>query len=330
MPNRLSTFFACVSLVAVAGCAAAPRAPATSLADAGIKATTAFSADVGDIADQIDYASVAESFLRTWQACTTLGCQAPQEPAELTAERLKLAGLVQLRAQAIDALGDAYGALKAEAAYDGAADLQDSVEGAVKSVTAFADAAASAAGAAPLPALTDQVQGLIGFGAGLVGEKRQRGRLLAANRIIGEAARRLRDGLQHESRVFDLMIDSIVLRQTAVRRAFLKEGLIPLTDVLEELAKPLDLPMVSDTASVIAGSPRLQNALMGTVEGLSALEVRRMQERYRLSIAALSALVRSHEAFAAKRPVGVADVERFLAQLDAALEPQADGGGAQK
>ena len=320
---------ACAGSVLLGACAAAPRAPAASLADAGIQATTAFEADVQGLSDQLAYASVTESFLRTWQACTTLGCEAPEEPAQLTAERLKLANLVALRARAIAALGDAYGALKAEAAYDGGADLQGSVDGAVKSVTAFANAAASAAGAAPLPAISNQVQGLIGFGAKLVGEKRQRGRLLAANRIIGEAARRLRDGMQHESKVFDLMTDTIVMRQTAVRRAFLKEGLIPLSTVLEEFAKPLDLPIVTDTATVIAGSPRLQNALMGAVEGMSTLEVRRMQERYRLSIAALTALVQSHEAFAAKKPIGIADIDRFLSQLDASVDPQPPSGGAQ-
>lgn len=330
MQSRCFIILACAGALGLGGCAAAPRAPATSLANAGIAATTSFSAEVSEVAEQLGYVSVSEAFTRTWELCANPAICAPAtESIEATKDREELANVVRLRAQAIDALGQAYSAFKAEAAYDGGADLQSAAETAVKSVTSFADAAAAAAGGPALPALSSEVQGLIGFGAQLIGEKRQRDRLLAANRALGAATRRLQIGLQHEASVFDSLADYVVGKRTAVRVAFYESGLTPPSSVLEAFAKPLDLPMVSNTDSVISSSPRLRTALEATLKGTSQLEAARMQERYRLSIAALGALVQSHEAFDAKRPLSIGNVERFLDQLDASLVPPTSSGGTQ-
>ena len=313
---------ACAGSALLGACAAAPRAPATTLADAGIKATTSFSAEVGEVAEQLDYISVTEAFSRTWDLCINPAlCQVSTEKESTSKARQDLATVVALRARAIDALGAAYTALKTEAAYDGGADLQDATEKALTSATAFADAAAKAAGAPALPSVSQPIQGLIGFGAKLVGEKRQRERLLAANKAIGAAAARLRDGLQHEAGIFASLAEYVVGKRTAVREAFFESGLTPPSSVLAEFAKPLDVEMVSNTEAIIDQSPRLRTAVRATLKGMSQLEARRMAERYRLSIAALNALVRSHEAFAAKQPTGIADVERLLDQLDASLAP---------
>ena len=327
MQSRYLKLLALAGVLALGGCAAAPRGAATSLADAGIKATTSFGAEVDEVAEQLDYVSVTEAFTRTWELCANPAICAPQaESLGATTDREELANVVRMRAQAIDALGQAYTAFKAEAAYDGGADLQDATQTALKSVTSFADAAAAAAGAAALPPLSSEIQGLIGFGANLIGEKRQRDRLLAANRALGAATRRLQVGLQHESSIFDDLADYLVGKKTAVRMAFYESGLTPPSSVLQDFAKPLDVPMVSSTDSIISGSPRLRTALQATLKGMSQLETGRMQERYRLSIGALGALVRSHEAFDAKRPLAIGDVERFLNQLDAALVPATTTG----
>jgi hypothetical protein len=199
--TRSKPILLCAATICLAGCAAAPRAPAANLADAGLKATASFSSEVGEVADQLNYISVTEAFTRTWDLCGNPAlCSVSQEKVQTTGDRRDLANVVGLRSEAIDALGAAYSALKAEAAYDGGADLADAVDKAVGSAAAFADAAASAAGAPAFPALSTGVKGLIGFGATLLGEKRQRDRLLAANHDSlstrptgGRAASRRRD-----------------------------------------------------------------------------------------------------------------------------------------
>lgn len=311
--------------VLLAGCAAAPLEPAANLADAGIKTTSAFGAEVTEVSEQLAYAGVAEAFTRTWQACANpnLPCTAQLEPEELTEERQRLADAVALRAKAIAALGEAYTALQAEAAYDEGADLRSAVSGAVESVNDFAAKAAALHGASAGAALVSKPIGeLAGFGAELIGEQRQRKRLLAASRSIGAATRRLRDGMQDESRAFDSLTRYLVLKRSGARVALYEAGLTPPSDVLTPLAQHLDATVVPGADSIIAGSPRLQMALKATLEGMSQAEVIRMKDRYRISIAALGALIESHEALERKQPLSIGDVERFLSELDASLTPQ--------
>jgi hypothetical protein len=310
--------------LALAGCAAAPRAPAASLAAAGVKATGSFAAEVRRVEAQLDSAVVSDAFTATLELCSNprLTCT-PQLPSGAVSQRQHdLAQVVALRAQAIDALGAAYAALEAEAAYDGGADLQTAAETAVGSVNSFAQAVGKLSGAAgPAALVSKPIEGLIGFGAQLVGERRQRHRLLAASRVIAAATRRLRDGMQQEAGVFDSLADYLVEKRSAARIAMYQAGLTSGFDVVADMAKQLDIPLVPDAESRIAGSPALRAALEASLRGVARKEVFEVQDRYRAAVGALNGLIASHAQFEAKRPMPIADVEHFLTLLDASLAP---------
>jgi hypothetical protein len=322
MVKRVSLVLACAAAV-LAGCASAPRAPAASLAAAGIKATGSFAAEVRSVEAQLDSAVVGDAFTATWQVCSNpnLTCE-PKVPSEaLTQRQHDLARVVELRARAIDALGAAYAALQAEAAYDGSADLQGAAEEAVGSVNSFAEAVGRIGGVPGAAAVSEPIQGLVGFGAGLLGERRQRERILAASRVIGAATRRLRDGMQKEAGIFDSLAGYLVDKRAAVRLAFYHAGLTSGSDILTDLAAKLDVPLVSNSGSILAGSVPLRTAIEASMIGMARLEVLAVQDRYRAAIAALGALVASHQQLEARQPLAIGDIEQFLDRLNASLAP---------
>jgi hypothetical protein len=309
---------------ALAGCAAAPRAPAASLAAAGVAATGSFSAQVRDVATQLDAADASDAFAATWQYCANpnLPCAPQVPPAAVSERRHQLANVVALRGRAIDALGTAYAALQAEAAYDGGADLGGAADAAVASVNSFATAAGKLAGGPGGALLSEPIAGLIGFGAGLVGEHRQRRRILAASRVIAAATRRLRDGMAQEARVFDTLADYLVGKRTAARVALFQARLIAGSDVAAPLAHQLNVTLAPEAESIISSSPQVRASLQATMAAMSRAEVIGVQGRARAALAALDALIESHARLEAKQPVSVADVQRLLDRLDASFDRQ--------
>jgi len=316
----------------VGGCAAAPRAPATTLAEAGLKATGSFSAEVRNVATQLREADANDSFTRTWEVCQSSvpGVCAPSvTPIGISARRNGLADVVDLRANAIDQLGKAYAALKEEAAYDQSTDMQGAAKSALDAANSFGQAAATLNGGKPfLPAVPGEVGALLDFGFGVVGDRLQRKRLLRASRQIAQAVLQVRNGMQNELEVFLTLTDYLVGKRTAARLVFYDSNLTSPMEIMTPLAEQLNVTLVPGAESIIANSVPLRTALRATMEANSRVEVLEAQGRYRAGIAGLDALLRQHRELEAKGSVTVGDVERIIDQLNASLDKYAtkDGG----
>ncbi|HEX6376398.1 MAG TPA: hypothetical protein VFZ91_11850 [Allosphingosinicella sp.] len=306
------------TLALLAGCAAAPRAPATSLAEAGVKATGSFAAEVRGVATQLGSVEVGEAFTATLQQCsnTNLTCREIVEPAELSSERRSLARVVALRARALDALGAAYTALQTEAAYDQSADVSGAAGDAVKAADAFAAEAARLDRGATPAAIPQPVAGLADFGFGVLGESLQRKRLLAASREIARATLLIRNGMVAEAGAFNRLTAYLVGKRTAARMTLLKVGLVSGDDVMKEVARDLRVTLIP---SAETGTEAYRMALQASMRALAQQEVIAIQERYQDGIAALGALLQSHADLEKGRPLSIANVERFLTRLDASL-----------
>jgi hypothetical protein len=321
------------------GCAAAPRAPATTLAEAGLKATDSFSSEVRNVATQLREADAADSFTRTWELCQSPvpeACAPSVTPERLSIQRNGLADVVDLRARAIDQLGAAYAAFKQEAAYDQSTDLQGATKSAIDSANSFGQAAAVLNhGKRFIPAVPGEVGALLDFGFGVLGDRLQRKRLLRANREIAQAVLQLRNGMQNELEVFLTLTDYLVGKRTAARLVFYDAKLTSPMTVMTPLANQLDVTLVPGAEGMIANSPALRTALRATMEADSRVEILEAQGRYRAGIAGLDALLRQHRDLEAKQSVTVGDVERIIDQLNASLakyatQPQGDQGNAQQ
>jgi hypothetical protein len=310
----------CIALAAAAslgGCAAAPRAPATSLAEAGVKATSTFSAEVRDTQARLGNVELGDAFTATLRQCSNpkLTCKEVIEPSELSDERRRLAGAVAARARALDALGAAYAALQTEAAYDQGADLTSAAGTAVTAANAFAAEAARLDRGATPSSVPAPIASLADFGFGLLGEQLQRKRLLKASREIARATLLIRNGMVDEAASFSRLTDYLVGERTAARITLLKTGYLSTDEVMKEIAGQLGLSLTAPDPT----SPAYHMAVQASVRVLAQQEVLDTQDRYRAGIAALGALLQSHAELEKGKPISIASIESVLTRLDASL-----------
>jgi hypothetical protein len=317
---RMSAAF---PLLLLAGCASVPRGPAATLADAGMSATSAFATDVRDLSTRLARGDVADAFTRTWELCQNPNaslCTVQQPGGEVRQARDQLVATIELRAQALDALHRAYTALKTEAEYDERADLVGAVDQAVTAVNSYASAVAALAGAGPAGALVSQpLAAAVSFGAGLLADRRQRRRILAANGAIGTVTAKLRDALQVEAAVFESIITAVIEERTAAQRALLQAGLVSGAESIKPLITDLDMIAAKDADATIGRSPPARAAVEAALQASERADVAALRTRYRAAVGALNELVDMHAELARERPVDITDVTRFIAELDAAL-----------
>lgn len=318
MRRIVSIGAAAMAALFLSSCATAPRGAATRLADAGIKATASFSSDTSALSTQVANGGVTEAFVERWQLCRaqpTL-CTMPLETDPNFQLRQNLATAVQLRAKALTALNQAYSALKQEAAHDGRADLKGAVNDAVGGVNSFAGAAFRLA-QAPIPA---DIGDLIGVAGGVIGDQRQRKRILTANAKLREITQRLHDALAAEASVYDRIAEPIELRRSEALTALFDEGLVEGAELIRPMSDSLGVPLASGSSSKIASSPALKAATMELMRAQSQVETARVRARYRASLSALQALVVEHDNLAAGDSVSLAEIVRLLEEVNAALE----------
>lgn len=309
----------------VSGCATAPRGPAGKLADAGISATSIFGSDVRDTAYRLETIDITDSFSATWERCNAQPaiCAEVVKSDENYAARQQLIKVIKLRAVALDALSEAYTALKQEADYDAKADLEGATNEAIKGVNNFASAVAAIAGAAPgASILTETLGPVVSLGAGLLADSKQKKRLIAGSIAIKEATLRLKQALEVEKFIFDSLGAYAVLNRTNARLALLDAGLVSNTDILVPLAADLNMKLLPNTEATVTKSKAAQTAVRAMVQAISRTEVTQVQNKYGASIDALDALIKAHGDFEKERNMSLADVQRLLAELDAALETE--------
>lgn len=302
----------------LAGCATAPRTEAGLIADAGIRATGTMQTDVNTLAGHVTSADVTEAFTQRWQICANpanCGVDVPID-ARLFDERRKLALAIQLRAKALGALGEAYGALKQEASYDARADATSATNDAVGAVNDFAGTIFKLSGA-PLPAPVVALAGDIG---GIIADRAQRRRILAANAKLREIAQRLHDGLKQELIVFDTVAAATEKQRAAARIALFQAGLIPGTTLIKPMTDALGVTLNGGTDATIAASPALKAAVTDTARAQSLAETVAIQGRYQASLAALEALIAAQDQLGGKEGVSLAEVDRLLGTIVASLD----------
>lgn len=335
--GRLPILTACAASLALSACAAAPRAPATSLSQAGVQASGAFATDVRSVASQLAYLDAVDAFSATMDYCqnTNIPCEAQAPSAQVSLKRRQLAEAVSARANALDALSAAYTALGQEAAENGSADLAGAADRLVAGVNRYAGAV-SALGGAPVASLVTGPVGEVVHGiASEIGERRQRHRIIAGSRAIASAVQALRNGLAEEARVFDTIADYLVLQRTAAKLVMMRSGLISRDDVFSALATNLGVTPTPNANGIIGSSVPVQTALDATVRATSQAEVIATQQRYRASLQALDALIAAHRQLEQRRAVSLDGINRALGQLETVIEAgrhgtAAPGGGAQQ
>lgn len=307
----------------LSACASVPHGPALSLANAGVATTSTFSTNVRITASQVQYVDVTEAFVATYDYCanSALPCSPQLQSGAMVKLRQDLANVILLRAKAIDALGKAYGALKTEAEYDARGDLVSATNSAIEGVNNFAAAALAIGGAAPAAALIGEpLKQIAGFGVGLLADRNQRRRLLAGSEAIAAATKRLRDALAVEAFVYDSLADYIEKSRTAAKIRMLDAGLVSNTDALMPMAANLGLKPVAGVDAVIAKSPQTKIAVTAMLQAQSRADVQLDKDKYQASIAALDALLRAHDELKKNQSVSLADVDRFLGELNASLD----------
>ena len=117
MAYRSIALCAASMLVVLSACVSANREQASVIADSGIAATSALSAHVSDTGVRVSRGQALSAFRETWLACqnTNVRCEPRTSTDEVRTERQRLVEAVALRTRAVDALNQAYHALKLEA-----------------------------------------------------------------------------------------------------------------------------------------------------------------------------------------------------------------------
>jgi hypothetical protein len=319
MYNPLIPCTALAVMALLGGCASAPRAPATTLAEAGIKATGSMGTEVRLMETELGSMAVGSAFTATLGQCANanLTCKEIVEPDEIVNERGQLARTVAMRAKAIDALGAAYTALQTEAAYDQGADLSAATGQAVAAAEGFAVEAAKLTNRPSPPAVPAGVASLADFGFGLLGEQLQRKRILAASRRIAGATLLVRNGMVAEAGSFASLNEYLVEERVTTRIALMKAGSLSQDTVLKQISDQLNLSLTPPTN---ASPAAYEMALQAAMRALAQQEVADVNGRYQAGIAALGALLQSHAELEKGKALSIGNVERVLTRLDAALD----------
>ena len=322
MRHSIATLCCCSASLVLAACAAAPRAPAARLAEAGIGATGTFAAEVRTAASQLAYVDAIDAFAMTWEYCQNrnIPCTAQVPAQDVANARRQLSETISARAQALDALGAAYASLGQEAAADGGADLAGAVDNLVSGVNNYAGAVSGLTGTPVATLVTPPIAAALRGIAAEIGEQRQRRRIIAGSRAIRTAAEALRNALAAEAGYFDTIADYLVTQRTTARLALMQAGLVSRSAPFTALARNLEVTPTGSAESVISASVPVQTALEATVRAQSQAEVVAVQQRYRTSVEALGALIAAHRQLETEQAVSLGDLERVLSRLQAVLD----------
>lgn len=313
-PRAAHTAIALTVAASLSACATAPRSENATLAKSGLAATNTLAGDIDDISRRIRQASMQDTFMRTWTVCSNpkVTCGPTlADPAEIKA-RARLATTVAARARAVRALGSAYEALAAEAAYDARADASGAVGAAFETAQAYA----SLAGATVLPAVAAPI---ISYGAGLFADTAQAKRLRTNNRRLAQVVGQLHAGLVKEKAQFDSLAQAIVDQEELTRASLLESGLASSGQVLQPVIQSVGMSPVTDLDAVVARSVPARTSATALVQLGKADKLAVLQARYDASLKALDELKTQHEQAATDRPLNLTELNSRLAELDTLL-----------
>ena len=322
----------------VAGCVSAPRGPASSLADVGMRTSAALGSELRASSRRVANVATSDAFSNTWEFCRqrpelcgSLLAPDPDATVEDITEALKvseenfrerqnLIKAIELRADAVRALERAYDALGREADYDASGDLEGAVGDAVGAVNAYSQFV-MAPGSSIIGGTASEVASRV---AGIFAERQQKKRLIRASEAIREATTQLRDALQAEASTHKTVLQYTVNSRTNARIALFQAGLVSRSQFVEPLAEELGLELTRNSEKILSGSSAAQAAVEDIIRAQEQSRVLSVQARYDASVGALGALITAHNDFESGQPVSIRNVGRFLNELDAATAIAAD------
>ncbi|WP_439471621.1 hypothetical protein [Brevundimonas sp.] len=311
---------------ALGACAAVPRTQAVQLAQSGATASDLAAQEVRDLSGRLDRQEELMAFTTTWETCVELPdptqCE-PMEQSDANAQEVgKLIRAINLRAEALTALADAYRALGQEAQYNAEGAMETVVGRLTRSVNAYADVIDPGAGTlvnAPLG------QG-ISMGAGLLARDRQRTRLRDGSARIRAAVVLLRTSLGAEVRLFDALSGSFAEQEGATIEALYAAGLISRSPLLAQMATDLGVTMAPEAEQVLATDLRARGALQAYVRGQANDRVRLQAARYDAILNALAKLEAAHADFETVGGADIADLNRAIGEITALIPATKEAG----
>lgn len=313
----------CLSLTA---CASVPRDQASQLAKSGAEASDLAAQEVRDLSGRLDRQEELTAFTATWETCVELAdpnqCE-PVEQSDANAQEVqKLIRAINLRADALTALADAYRALGQEAEYDAEGAMETVVGRLTTSVNAYADIIQPGSGtliSAPLGQAISQ-------GAGLLARDRQRARLRNGSARIRAAVGLLRQSLGGEVRLFNALSGSFAQQEGAAVEALYEAGLIERAPLLKPIADDLGVTLTPATEQILASNPSARGAALAFLRGQANDRVRLQAARYDAILKTLGKLETAHTDFETLGGADIADLNRAIADITALIPAPKEAG----
>lgn len=310
----------------LAGCASVPREQATQLARSGAEVSDLAAREVRDLSGRLDRQEELMAFTNTWETCIELADPGQCEPVDQSdanaQEVQKLIRAINLRAEALTALADAYRALGQEAQYDAEGAMETVVGRLTTSVNAYADIIQPGSGtlvSAPLGQAITQ-------GAGLLARDRQRARLRGGSARIHAAVGLLRQSLGGEVRLFNALSGSFAEQEGAAVEALYNAGLIERAPLLKPMADDLGVTLTPGTEQILASNPSARGAAIAFLRGQANDRVRLQAARYDAILKTLAKLETAHGDFEALGGADIADLNRAIGEITALIPTPREAG----
>lgn len=303
----------------MAACASVPREQAAQLARSGAEASEAAAQEVRDLSGRLDRQEELTVFTATWETCVELSDPAECEPVQQgdanAREVDRLITAINLRADALTALADAYRALGVEAEYDAEGAMETVVRRLTTSVNAYADLVQPGSGGL----INAPVGSLVSQGAGLLARDRQRTRLRTGSARIREAVTLLRQSLSAEVRLFNGLSGAFAEQEGAAVQALYEANLIARAPLLAPMAKDLGVELTPSAEEILATNPSARGAALAYLQGQANDRVRLQRLRYDAIVRTLAKLESAHHDFERTGSPDVADLNRAVAEITALI-----------
>ena len=104
----------------------------------------------------------------------------------------------------------------------------------------------------------------------------------------------------------------------------LDAGLASHESIVTPLIRNLELDPASGLEGSITRSPATRAAVKAVLEARARADLEQTRARYAAALSALDELLRAHAEFDRDQPLSLADLDRFLAELNAAVLPKVE------
>ncbi len=300
------------ALLLLAACTSVPRQDAIALATAGQQATNASQQSLAELSQDIQNSAERQLVNQALINCK-VSLQNVCDPAEVTPEvqnaiaaNRGLAKVIALRIRAMNALYDAYGALKAEAQYDARGDLEGAVGKLFGSVNTLASSIHPAGGPV-IAALSPLAQKAAGLGA----DAAQKKRLKTGSALLREADSKLAEAISAEIVIYETVAKTNVAEKKAVEESLIDFDLVDTTPLVADFSRKLGM----SPAAKLGGSKYAKVAARTIFNYQSREELDAAGDIYGANVEALKALVEQHRKFEDDKPVSLEDVQHSINEM---------------